>query len=394
VAKQVFEAYPDNVLGSAIGFDHFAHVFARPQPGEHGYLDPNDKSALQSLDALSEEGKKRLNLLLVPNGVTGGFGRISFGGRPLENALASNKGNYDREYTLNVGSYYEKAYVAMLFTESADNFISASRDDFYDPRFRATSLADVFPDGFRRWLANNLTGDESIKGARVRATSPDKPELDAQGLPAAGIGWTQWWPSTGPEACFPGAETIVCRTPADTGGGGPPFVTAAVDSDVGWEQQKFAIAMTLQYLPENQRTDWLRQMMLWQPGDDPGFQNRIEFHDPNGRVWIALANGTEVIFGKTVQKNIGARMLEWANTLLQKAYVTTPVTQNGVTWYIPTLDANGKPQVKNPKGPGTVASCGLNPSCVKLEAYTPLLEWMIKAFKAFNYSEEMKGVFR
>ena len=29
--------------------------------------------------------------------------------------------------------------------KSADNFISASRDDFVDPRFRAVSLADVFP---------------------------------------------------------------------------------------------------------------------------------------------------------------------------------------------------------------------------------------------------------
>ena len=36
------------------------------------------------------------------------------------------------------------------------------RDDFVDPRFRSVSIADVFPDGYRRWLGNNLTGDDAI----------------------------------------------------------------------------------------------------------------------------------------------------------------------------------------------------------------------------------------
>jgi hypothetical protein len=394
VARQVFDAYPDNILASAIGFDHFAHVFARPQPGEHGFLDDSDKTVLRSLDDLSDQGKQQLNRLLIPNGVTGSFGQITLGGRPLENALANNKGNYDRDYTLNVGSYYEKAYTAMLFTESADNFISSQRGDFYDPRFRATSIADVFPDGFRRWLANNLTGDETIKGARVRSDGAGTPSLDPAGLPSAGIGWTQWWPTNGTEACFPGAETIVCRDPSDKNPSPVAFPTMAVDSDVGWEQQKFAIAMTLMYLPENQKVNWLNQMMVWMPGEDPGFANKIEFHDPTGDVYIAQTFGTETLYGKTVQKGIAARMIEWANELLQKAYVVTPVTQNGVTWYEPVLDANGQPQVKNPRGAGTVATCGANWYCTRLQAYVPLFRYIRKAYSAFNYTREMKGVFR
>ena len=36
--------------------------------------------------------------------------RCDFGGRPVENMLASDKGEYDNEYTINAGSYYEKLY--------------------------------------------------------------------------------------------------------------------------------------------------------------------------------------------------------------------------------------------------------------------------------------------
>ena len=47
---------------------------------------------------------------------------------------------------------------AMLMTESVDNFISASRQDFLDARYRAVSLADVFPEGYRRWLVEQPHG--------------------------------------------------------------------------------------------------------------------------------------------------------------------------------------------------------------------------------------------
>jgi len=63
-------------------------------------------------------------------------------------ALATNQGEYNVDYEINAGSYYEKAWTAMLMTESVDNFISASRRDFLDARYRAVSIADVFPDGY------------------------------------------------------------------------------------------------------------------------------------------------------------------------------------------------------------------------------------------------------
>ena len=46
--------------------------------------------------------------------------------------VTDDKGEYNSEFTVNAGSYYEKAWTAMLMTESVDNFISDSRRDFTD----------------------------------------------------------------------------------------------------------------------------------------------------------------------------------------------------------------------------------------------------------------------
>lgn len=82
-------------------------------------------------------------------------------------------------------------------------FISDSRRDFVDPCYRAVSLADLFPEGYRRWLANNLTADDQITifgksvqrgiAARVLESAndllvqayevTDGPDLDGDGLP-------------------------------------------------------------------------------------------------------------------------------------------------------------------------------------------------------------------
>ena len=67
---------------------------------------------------------------------------------------------------------------------------------------------------------------------------------------------------------------------------------------------------------------------------DPGFTNRIEFHHPGGRIYVAKTSGKEEIFGRTVQKGIAARVLEYANELVARAYVTT----DG-----PDLDEDGTP---------------------------------------------------
>ena len=416
----VHDQFPENILASGIAFDHIARMEQRPEPGPYEPLNKTigDTVHRSSVDIYSNPSKPAF---FIPNGATGYYNNVGFGGKPLENLLDDTKGEYRTSYNLNAGDYYDKVYNPMLMAESVDNFISSSRTDYLDGRYRAVSIADLFPDGYRRWLGNNLTGDDEIKGARLAAdangkvlldTASTDPDPNAKLYPAQGIGWTSWWPVTGPESCFPGDGNMVCSSYAEPNSGAfnpkAPANVAILDPQVSWEQQKFLIAMTLQYLPENAQQYWLDNLRLWELGadSDPQFANRIEFHDPTGKIYIAKTFGTEVIFGKPVQKGIGARMLEWANFLLKNAYVTTTVTQNGVDWYIPVLDpATGQPIVKYDSSiggtPGTCnagdnsgCTCTSNRSCTQLARYTQLPAFLRQALTAYGLADpSMKGIY-
>ncbi len=403
--------FGDNILASGIGFDHFTTQFARPEAGPHVVGASYGSKVLRSTtDGLSNQ--PAAPAVIIPNGATGYFGNVTPGGRPLENRLASDVGEYNAEYTQNAGSYYDKAFVAMLMTESVDNFISDQRRDFLDARYRAVSLADLFPEGYRRWLGNNLTGDDALKGARLSSDANGKPLVEEQQrFPSAGIGWTSWW-KTDAQSCFRGASNILCSAAAPTN-------TVPVDPQVGWEQQKFLIAWTLMYLPENQQQTWLNQMNVWELGadSDPGFGNRIELHLPTGKVYVAKTSGKETVFGKVVQKGISARMLEWGNQLLALAYETTPGTDldgdGNPDWYEVKL-TNGQPRVKYDPNikwvtdtgglsaghPGcntadnSQCTCSANQACLDLERYQEVPFFMRQAMRDFGLADpSMKGIY-
>ena len=126
--------------------------------------------------------------------------------------------------------------------------------------------------------------------------------------------------------CFPNAGTTVYDTVGNENG--LEFQAADIESVVPSirrlaEQQKFLIAWTLCIFRLKSSVGLM--LAIWERGQhaDPGFENRIEFHYPAGRQYIAKTYGTEEIFGKTVQKGIAARMLEYANDLLVRAYEVT-----------------------------------------------------------------------
>ncbi|MBL9038372.1 MAG: hypothetical protein JNG84_07660 [Archangium sp.] len=402
------ELFGDNYLAAGIGFDHFAKELARPQAGPHELVTENGTRILRSTS--DAPGNTGTEVVAIPNGATGYFGNVSVGGRLLENTLANNKGEYDAEYTLNAGSYYGKAYTAMLMTESVDNFISASRRDFLDGRYRAVSMADLFPDGYRRWLGNALTGDDALRGPRLASGSNGMPSVDGAKYPTSGLGFVSWWKPT-PSACFQQEQTIMCDS--------APTNSVAIDPQISWEQQKFLIAWTLMYLPENQQQTWLNQLGLWELGadTDPGFPNRIELHLPDGRIFIARTQGLETIMGKTVQKGVGARMLEWGNELLKRAYVTTDgpdLDGNGTPdWYVPVY-ANGKPTVKYDPSVQWIAAdgslrsgrtgcdanssaqctCTSNKACVELERYQQVPFFMRQAMRDYGLAlPTMRGIY-
>ena len=407
--------FKEPLLASTMAFDAFSRQMARPESGDH-FLDV-DGVYRSTADRFSQIDAKAPRAL-IPDGATGFFGNVAFGGKLLENQLSRDRGEYDSEYTLNVGSYYDKVFSTMLLTESVDNFISSSRGDFLDARYRSVSMADLFSDGYRRWVANNLTGDDFIKGVRVPADASERASVDEIGF-VTNIGWTNWWNVQGPQACFTGAGTTACgffNGDQSTLQPTLPVKTAVLDPQVGWEQQKFLIVNTLMYLPENQKLNWLDQLRIYELGtdSDPGFPNRIVLNAPNGRVYIAQTNGTEAVFGKTVQKNIGARVLEYADELLAKGYATTEVKDAGgkVIGHQLKRDAKGNavvlydPNFQGINTDGTNKSdgcnetdnskctCASNLSCVKLNDYISVPEYLRQAVTTFRMNgAHMKGVY-
>lgn len=347
-----------NVLAATVAFDHFARELARPEEGPH-YLRPrafNDPVLHSAKD--SDDGYRPTTAnpvqVQIPNGSTGYLKDIGFGGHPLENANSEDKGDYDSDFKINAGSYYDKIHTAILLSESEDRFVSSSRRDFYDARFRAVGIADILPEGYRRLLANALTGDRSLLAPRLEADTAGKPLRDtdstdtkdplAKEYPSRPLGWVSWWPNEGPKVCFASNGKNLCTDYLD-GDFNPNTVakTVAVDPQVGWEVQKFLIAWTLAYIPANGKTNWIDMMRIYRLGTDshPGFEERIEWQDPtSGQVYYARTYGMECLFGagrsktactnsggKWVQKGIAARVLEYANSLTAGGYQLDPSFQ-------------------------------------------------------------------
>jgi len=337
--------FRDNIVASALAFDHFTRKALRPEPGPHFYSEWGGDPVLRS--AVDPLGDPMETQVVVPNGATGMFGNVAFGGRPIENRLAEDMGEYSSYITVNAGSYYDKINAAMMLTESVDNFISDTRQDFVDARYRAVSIADLFPDGYRRFLGAVLAGDDTTTGPRIAADAKGAPLVDKDGFPLGPIGWTSWWGDE-VESCFPAEGTTACGVYGEGSDKLDPLApdkVAILDPQVGFEVQKFFIAWTLIYLPENQQQQWLDSLRLWEMGldADPVVTNRIEFHYPAGKTYVARRFGQESIYGKTIEKGIAARILQRANELMLAAYETKPGPDNDddgtPDWYLPVYNS-------------------------------------------------------
>jgi hypothetical protein len=417
--------YTHNIIGGTLAFDHFTRELSRPEAGEHFFGANNVLVSAQDAD-----GPAGTTKLIVPNGATGLLGAnggdVSFGGHPLENALAEDKGDYSTDYTINAGSYYEKINTAIFLALSEDRFISQSRGDFYDARFRSVGMADIYPEGFRRVIANGLTDDRSVLAPHVAATNGN-PQTNSNLTPKNAIAWTSWWSADGPRICQSLDGSNVCSSPYDNQTFGStkvinPGDVVAVDPQIGWEVQKFLIAWTMAYIPANQKAEWVDMMRIYRMGEnsDPGITNRIEWQDPfSGQIYYAKTYGMECLFGpatatdrascevpdptkpslvlgKWVQKGIAARVLEYANSLtakgfkLDSTFKVNPTYGDGFNVYgramvisqpdgtpVVTFD----PSLASGTGPATCDN-NIDPTCKPLNEFDNLAARHVKKYKS------------
>ncbi len=398
-----------SALASSMAFDHFARILTRPNSGAH-FLDtalhPDGTTILRSTDQLPNvamptplPGATATNIL-IPDGSTGIGVDVAWGGRLVNNSLDQTKGYYTVQYDLGVGSYYDKTLAVYLMSDSEDRFVSESRDDFVDGRYRNTSFATLFPDGFRRLLANTLTEDDDIKGWRVASTK-GVPNTDSTGALTQAMGFRAWWPKASPDVCWPAQGRLICQEfpSGATEANATPAESLAVDSEVGFEVQKFITFFSMLNLPESWKLNWVDEMRIWEVGSDaaPGFPDSetVAWRDPqSGELFIAHSYGTETIDGKTVQAGIAARVLEWMNVLTAKAYQVDTTVVN------PTGELTVERYADNTNCPAGVSSCVGQPVqvsaqfAIRVTNYKSVLDYMhLTASQLGFYGPNWRGVY-
>jgi hypothetical protein len=316
-------------MGSTLAFDLFARQLTRPDPGYYCSADVCGVQPWGVEDVVYASDPAPLpELYLYDFSVALGDGRY------LHNDYDYSQGYFWGDYQTQVGSYYDKVWAVYYLAEAFDSFISNSKEDFVDSRYKNVNFATVYPRQMQRLFGALLTGDYATYAPW--ASPPANPE----DTPPITLEYPFW------------------SDPFDIGT--RPNNSLLVDPSYGWNTQINAMVWGTMFFTTNWSTSFVHDArIVVLGGEDPQWPEPeiLRFRDPkSGLVYMARKAGTENMLGKTVQIGTGARVLEWANHLLATGYQVVrdidgaPVLAADGT---PTLilDANGLPQ-REPSAPG------------------------------------------
>ncbi|MBI5537456.1 MAG: hypothetical protein HY898_32330 [Deltaproteobacteria bacterium] len=317
--------YGPLAMGSTVALDLYARILTRPEPG---YYCPADVCATTGQPYGVDLPVHVADWAPQPDKYLYDF-RVTLGdGKYVHNDFDYSQGYWWADYQTQVGVYYEKIWATYYLTEAFDFFISNSKEDFTDSRYKNVNFATVYPEQIRRLYANLFTGD-------LEAFSPwTEPPADPSDTPTEPLRYPTWYDRTGL---------------------GTRGATAKLaDPNFAFNERLYAMVWGAMFFPTNWSNSWINDARIAVlANDEPGWpaSEVYAFYNPaNGLTYKAHAVGTEKLFGKDHQKGVGARMIEWANRLAAIAYLVdedplgNPLTNtNGTLQY--TLDGNGKAQL-------------------------------------------------
>lgn len=323
-------------LGSTVALDLFAKILTRPEPGY--YCPPEFCGGVQPpgvTEPLFVADPAPLPELYLYDY------RVALGdGRYLHNDYDYAQGYWWGDYQTQVGAYYDKIWATYYLAEAFDFFISNSKEDFTDSRYKNVSFATIFPEQVRRLYASLLTGDYDTFAPWVSV--PPSPN----DTPLGALQYPRWFDAT------------------DLGTRQATAMLA--NPNYAWNEQLYAMVWGTIYFPTNWSSAWREDARITalasETPDWPADEIYVFRNPATGVTYRAHAIGTETLFGRVRQRGAGARMLEWANELLALAYLVE-VDAGGATLKNPDgspvllLDANGKAQ-KNPANPGALTALG------------------------------------
>jgi hypothetical protein len=325
--------YGPLAMSATVALDLFARILTRPEPG---YYCPADVCGTAQPLGVSTP-LYSADWAALPDVWLYDFRVALDDGRYVHNDFDYSQGYWWSDYQTQVGTYYEKVWATYYLAEAYDYFISNSKEDFTDGRYKNVNFATVFPNQMRRLYSNLFTGAYDIYSPWVEVpANPDETPLGTLRYPT--------W-----------------HDPASLGT--RPATALLADPNYAWNEQIYAMVWGAVFFPTTWSLSWINDARITVLGSDQVSWPAAEtytYRDPeSGLTYRAHAVGTETILGKTVQKGVGARTLEWANQLLTIAYLCDRDVGGNVVLNPDgtpklTLDGNGQPQ-PDPATPGAVA---------------------------------------
>jgi hypothetical protein len=312
-------------MGSTVSLDLFARLMTRPQPGY--FCNPN----LATCPNTNPVGVRESVYSSDDNAISAfpySF-HVALGeGRYVHNDYDYGQGYWWADYQTQVGAFYEKAWATFYVAEAFDDFVSNSKQDFTDGRYKNLNFATVYPDQVRRLFGGLMTGDVPSFAPSVQVAT------QTTGTPEGPLVYPTWH-----------AGDLSAPRPTSS---------KVVDPNWAWEEQLWAMIFGAVFFPTDWSNSWIHDGQIAVLGaDQPNWSpaETFTFYNPkSGLTYKAHSLGSEMIMGQQRQISLGARMLEWANNLTAVAYqVQTDLNGNPLFNADGTpkllLDANGKAQL-------------------------------------------------
>jgi hypothetical protein len=327
--------YGPLATASTVAFDLFARMLTRPEPGS--YCSTADKNCPNYAPPGIEGDIYVADAYPLPQTTAYPFSVPLGTGRYVHNDFDYDKGYWWSDYQKQVGSYYDKVWAVYYLSEAYDSFISNSKEDFIDGRYKNVNFATVYPEQTRRLFAALMTGD-------VESFAPVADPSGTAGTPAASLIYPEWH---------------LLKDP-----GTRPASPKLLDPAFGWNEQLSSMVWGTLFFPTSWSNSFINDARITAFASEqiswPAAET-ITFVDPETSLtYRAHTTGTEKIFGVAKEKTVGARMLDWANNLVFEAYLVETDAQgyyklNADGTPKLELSAEGKPQ-PNPDFPGGVAA--------------------------------------
>jgi hypothetical protein len=318
-------------VAASLAFDMYTRMLTRPEPG--AYCSTGDDNC----PGLQPPGLANFIEVADPTPVPAttayDFGLALGTGRYIHNDFDYSQGYWWSDYQAQVGSFYDKTQAVYYLSEAFDDFISNSKEDFVDGRYKNVNFATIYPTQMRRLFGTLLTGDIDTYAPWSDQTTP------GSGIPSSTVAYPAW------------------HNVADLGT--RPAKAKLIDPAFGWNEQLYTMVWGTMFLPTAWTQDFINDARITALASEQISWPAAEtytFIDPVTSItYKAHTTGTEKLFGVDHEKSIGARMLEWANNLLCVAYVCKTDAQGFILLNpdgTPTLTLTaGKPTL-NPDYPG------------------------------------------